>query len=156
MSGGLSLNNAGDTLNDGASDQAVVTYGSEGGDDQSLTLDPDITGPSPLVKHSTATGSGGALFSPGTKIDGSSFSGCTLPDIPPTVSSISPANGDTDVATDADIGVNFSEDVTVADSWFSITCATSGAHTAAVSDGHGCRRPGHRPGRDAGQYGPGL
>ncbi len=77
-SGGfLGFNNGGDTvtLNDGSSDQATASYGSEGGNNQSLTLDPDITGAS-LVQHTTATGSGGGLFSPGTQIDGSSFSGC--------------------------------------------------------------------------------
>lgn len=75
--GELSLNNDGDsiTLNDGSSDRALVEYGSEGGDNQSLTLDPDVSGA--FVKHSTAYGSGGALFSPGTHIDGSSFAGCS-------------------------------------------------------------------------------
>ena len=74
--GSLGLNNSGDsiTLNDGSSDQAKVVYGSEGGYNQSLTLDPDASGP--FVLHSTATGSGGALFSPGTMIDGSQFEGC--------------------------------------------------------------------------------
>jgi len=77
-SGALGLNNGGDsvTLSDGVNSAAVVSYGGEGGDNQSLTRDPDITGPEPLVKHSTATGSGGALFSPGTMIDGSNFDGC--------------------------------------------------------------------------------
>ncbi len=76
-SGQLGLNNAGDTvtLNNGTSNVASYTYGSEGGDNQSLTRDPDVTG-DPLVKHATATGSGGALFSPGTMIDGSQFAGC--------------------------------------------------------------------------------
>ena len=47
--GSLGLNNGGDslTLNDGAIDQAVAGYGSEGGDNQSLTLDPDIVGALP-------------------------------------------------------------------------------------------------------------
>ncbi len=73
----LSLNNSGDTvtLNDGAVDVAGYTYGSEGGNDQSITRDPDISGTT-LVKHSTVTGSGGRLFSPGTQIDNSAFSGC--------------------------------------------------------------------------------
>lgn len=76
--GQLGLNNTGDTvtLNNGAVNVASYTYGSEGGDNQSLTRDPDVTGADPLVKHSTATGSGGALFSPGTMIDGSQFPGC--------------------------------------------------------------------------------
>ena len=77
-SGALSLNNGGDgiTLNDGLGDVATASYGSEGGDNQSLTLDPDLTGALPWVKHSVASGSGGALFSPGTRVDGANFSGC--------------------------------------------------------------------------------
>ncbi|MDH3253495.1 MAG: lamin tail domain-containing protein, partial [Acidobacteriota bacterium] len=81
--GSLGLNNSGDslTLSDGVADAATANYGSEGGDNQSLTLDPDIVGSLPFVKHSEATGSGGALFSPGTRIDGDQFSGCeALPD----------------------------------------------------------------------------
>ncbi|MCC6986379.1 MAG: ExeM/NucH family extracellular endonuclease [Anaerolineales bacterium] len=76
--GQLGLNNTGDTvtLNNGAVDVASYVYGSEGGDNQSLTRDPDVTGADPLVKHTTATGSGGALFSPGTLIGGSQFAGC--------------------------------------------------------------------------------
>jgi len=74
--GVLGLTNKGDTIiiSDGTYTQAVVTYGSEGGNNQSLTRDPDVTGD--FVLHSTATGSGGALFSPGTKIDGSRHLGC--------------------------------------------------------------------------------
>ena len=54
------------------------TYGSEGGDDQSLTRDPDISGPDPMVKHSQIEGANGALFSPGTRVDGSFFDGCIM------------------------------------------------------------------------------
>lgn len=78
--GRLGLNNAGDTLTLYDLDSTAVvsyTYGSEGGDDQSLTRYPDITGPDPLVRHSTASGSGGTLFSPGTRITGTAFSGCS-------------------------------------------------------------------------------
>ena len=77
-SGALGLSNGGDSviLNDGSSDVASASYGSEGGDNQSLTLDPDITGSLPRVRHSSASGSGGTLFSPGTRIDGNGFSGC--------------------------------------------------------------------------------
>lgn len=75
----LGLNNTGDTitlydLNN--EEMFAYTYGSEGADNQSLTRDPDISGPEPFKKHSTASGSGGALYSPGTKIDGTGFSGC--------------------------------------------------------------------------------
>jgi predicted extracellular nuclease len=80
-SGSVSLNNGGDLviLNDGSRDVVSVSYGSEGGDNQSLTLDPDIIGVPPYVKHAVASGSGGTLFSPGTRIDGSGFGGCPSP-----------------------------------------------------------------------------
>ena len=89
--GMLGLNNGGDTitLNDGTSDVFSYTYGSEGGHNQSVTLDPDLTGN--FVLHSTATGSGGALFSPGTKIDGSSFCGGPV-NLPVVVNCDSPFN----------------------------------------------------------------
>jgi endonuclease/exonuclease/phosphatase family metal-dependent hydrolase len=81
----LGLNNGGDavTINNGAADVASVSYGSEGGGNQSLTRDPDVTGSLPLVQHTTATGAGGALYSPGTKIDGSLFDGCEAPTVGP-------------------------------------------------------------------------
>lgn len=77
--GGLSLNNTNETitLTDGAVVIATASYGGEGGDDQSLTLFPDITGTG-FVKHSLAAGSGGALFSPGTMVDGTPFA-ATVP-----------------------------------------------------------------------------
>ena len=77
-SGYLGLNNSGDTItiNDGTTDLLQVTYGSEGGDDQSLTLDPDITG-EVYVKHSEVSAANGALFSPGTLVDGTQFAGCS-------------------------------------------------------------------------------
>lgn len=70
---GLGLNNTGDTvtLNDGSVDVASYSYGSEGNGDESLTRDLDVTGA--FVPHSTASGSNGALFSPGTRVDGTSF-----------------------------------------------------------------------------------
>jgi len=78
--GSVGLNNGGDsvTLNNGASDVISVAYGSEGGGNQSITLDPDVTGAAPYVRHSVATGSGGALYSPGTRIDSSQFTGCPV------------------------------------------------------------------------------
>lgn len=77
--GGLNWSNAGDIvfLNDPSLATVVsYTYGTEGGQNVALTRDPDITGPDPLVQHSAATGSGGALYSPGTKINSSFFVGC--------------------------------------------------------------------------------
>jgi len=80
-SNALGLNNGGDdlTLSDGVMVQAAASYGSEGGNNQSLTRDPDVSGP--FVLHTIATGSGGALFSPGTRVDGSTFIGCQIPEL---------------------------------------------------------------------------
>jgi hypothetical protein len=103
---GLSLNNGGDTItvkdNLGAVVDAVTFGASEGGANQSITRSPDITGP--FVEHSTAAGSGGALFSPGTRVSGAPF---TTHD--PVIASISPAGaiaGAGDVFIDV-IGMNF-------------------------------------------------
>jgi hypothetical protein len=77
--GSLGLNNGGDTVTlatDGAVEVATASYGSEGGNDQSLTRDPDETGLYTL--HSTATGAAGAIFSPGTTVTGNSFSGSSF------------------------------------------------------------------------------
>lgn len=74
-SGRLGLNNDGDTVTvadaGGAAVQAI-TYGAEGGSDQSLNRDPDVTN-TPFVLHSQATGAGGSLYSPGTRVDGGAY-----------------------------------------------------------------------------------
>ena len=70
----LGLNNAGDTVTvfDSLGETvASVSYGGEGGNDQSLTRDVDVTGP--FVQHGSAAGAGGRLFSPGTRVDGTEF-----------------------------------------------------------------------------------
>jgi len=64
-SGALDLNNAGDDVifkNSSDITIASYTYGSEGGDDQSIARSPDFTGS--FVKHSTIT-ENPVLFSPG-------------------------------------------------------------------------------------------
>ncbi len=75
----LGLNNTGDLITlfdpDGV-EMAAVSYSSEGNQDQSLTRDPDLIGSLPLVLHSQVPGAGGALFSPGKRVDQSSFGGC--------------------------------------------------------------------------------
>lgn len=79
-SGAMGLNNGGDSviLNNGSNDVVAANYGSEGSNNQSVTLDPDVSGNLPYVQHSTATGSSGSLFSPGTRVDGSQFIGCPV------------------------------------------------------------------------------
>jgi hypothetical protein len=56
-------------------------------------------------------------------------------DLAPAVASTTPAGGATGVALDANVSVTFTEPVNVTGSWFTIACATSGAHTAAGSGG---------------------
>ena len=70
-SGLIGLNNSGDNviLASGSTIIASFTYGSEGGDNQSLGRNPDITGS--FEKHSTFAPSG-SLFSPGKRNDNAS------------------------------------------------------------------------------------
>lgn len=73
--GGLSLNNTGDTVTVADAFAQVVqqvTYGSAANDNQSLTRDPDLTN-TPLVKHQTAQGAGNARWSPGARNGGAAF-----------------------------------------------------------------------------------
>jgi predicted extracellular nuclease len=53
----------------------------------------------------------------------------------PTVVSTTPANGAFNVSVSSNIDITFSEAVNVSGSWFSISCGTSGSHTATVSGG---------------------
>ena len=65
--GALILNNGGDSITIKDASYTLVsthTYGSEGGDDQSLARDTDLTGA--FVKHTTIAGNA-VLFSPGRK-----------------------------------------------------------------------------------------
>lgn len=105
--GSLGMNNGGDSVilaDDGATTQAEYSYGSEGGNNQSLTRDPDITGSDPLIQHSGATGAAGALFSPGTQIDGTSFSGCPNSGIAEDFESTCLPDGWTVFSVDSDTG----------------------------------------------------
>ena len=121
----VGLNNGGDSLiiSNGVT-TFEVAYGSEGSDNQSLTRDPDVTGES-FSKHSEIANANGALFSPGTKLDGTKFEGCTIPDLAPTVVNVTPVDGATDVGVDSVIGLTFSETVNVSQ-WPSLVCSTSG------------------------------
>jgi hypothetical protein len=55
-------------------------------------------------------------------------------DAAPSVTSHTPADGETNVAVDANIGITFSEPVDVSGSWFSISCDGT-THNAAVTGG---------------------
>ncbi|MEM7343218.1 MAG: lamin tail domain-containing protein [Chloroflexota bacterium] len=95
---GSGLNNSGDTVFLRHGSQTIVSYdyGSEGGDNQSLTRNPDITGPDPLVQHLDET-SASARYSPGLTLDGELFAtACADADlaIAKTVTPVSVAPGD--------------------------------------------------------------
>ncbi|MFM1559658.1 MAG: lamin tail domain-containing protein [Roseibacillus sp.] len=79
-SGALGLNNSGDsvTLTPPGGGSELLRYDYDGSVlDESMTRDPDLTGA--FVAHSGATGAGGALFTPGTQVDGTDFSGSIAP-----------------------------------------------------------------------------
>lgn len=74
-SGQLNLNNAGDELIvTDAMGNMILSFDINplsGNPNESYTRDPDLTGD--FVQHSSISAANGALFSPGTKLDGSSF-----------------------------------------------------------------------------------
>jgi len=106
------------------------------------------TGPAPTLSNTTAairnnsgcaeTDNNAADFAtatPAPRNTTSPLNPCGSGDTAPTVSSTSPAGGATNVAVNADITVTFGEPVDVAGTWYSISCTTSGAHTASASGG---------------------
>lgn len=80
-----------------------------------------------------ANWSGGSDSDPQAFVETITVTDCG--DAAPSVSSTTPANGAGGVAVDADVSVNFSEDVAVTGNWYDITCASSGSHAAVVSGG---------------------
>ncbi len=78
-SGGLDLDDSGETVmivNQSSVIMAKTTYGALADDRQSISRDPDYFGG--FAKHSAIENAAGALFSPGTKTDGSAFTSLTL------------------------------------------------------------------------------
>jgi len=112
--GQVGLSNGGDTvtLSNGVISIEASYTGSQGGNNQSVTRNPDVTGEL-STQHSTIAEANGALFSPGTRLDGTPFSGCTIPDVAPTVVSVAPENDAVNVNVDTEIVVTFSEDVAI-------------------------------------------
>jgi endonuclease I/methionine-rich copper-binding protein CopC len=63
------------------------------------------------------------------------FSFTVLPDNAPTVAATTPTNGASNVPVSSNLSINFSEPVSVSGSWYSISCANSGAHPGVVTGG---------------------
>lgn len=61
--------------------------------------------------------------------------GVIVDDTAPLVSGTFPANDATDLLPNANLTVTFSEPVTVSDSWYTLSCSSSGAKTALVTGG---------------------
>ncbi|MGD9705730.1 MAG: ExeM/NucH family extracellular endonuclease [Acidimicrobiia bacterium] len=122
--------------------QIGVDPGTEWGTGLVSTADNTLQRKASICQGDT-NGSDG--FDPAVEWDGfaqNTFTGlgthtanCAGADVAPTVLSTTPANGVNGIARGADVVVTFSEPVDVTGAWFTISCATSGAHTAVVSGG---------------------
>ena len=64
-----------------------------------------------------------------------SFAVATPADAAPSVVSTTPAADAANVDPATNLTVTFSEPVTVADPWFTISCTSSGLHSAVVTGG---------------------
>jgi hypothetical protein len=76
VASGLALNNDGDAVEIKSPEGIrleVENYGTEGGDDQSLTRFVDLNADTSLVKHTQVPDAQGSRFSPGTRIDQTPF-----------------------------------------------------------------------------------
>ncbi len=80
---GLSLTNGGDTVTLRAGEEVYdsVTYGEEGGYDESLNRSPEIRGP--FFGHSSIIEAEGRSYSPGTRVNGEPFVYHPTPPTPP-------------------------------------------------------------------------
>ncbi|HNT54814.1 MAG TPA: Ig-like domain-containing protein, partial [Anaerolineaceae bacterium] len=115
--------------------------GSEWGTGLTSTADNTLRRKSTVSAGDTNTGD---AFDPAVEWDGyaaDTFGGlgthtadCGAADVPPAVSTTVPDTDATGVALDANIRVTFSEAVTLAVGWYTISCGTSGAHTAVVDE----------------------
>lgn len=85
------------------------------GDTDTDNNNADFTAGAPNPRFSTGGGGGGETA--------------------PFISSTIPGKFGTNVLIDSNITINFSEPVSVSGNWFSITCPSSGTHTATVSGG---------------------
>ena len=104
-------------------------------------------GPTPGTSNTTAvlragagctdTDANNADFAAGAPAPRNSASSATscVGDTAPAVSTTSPEDGAAGVAVNANVSITFNEAVNVTGTWFSISCGTSGVHTAAVSGG---------------------
>jgi hypothetical protein len=104
-------------------------------------------GPTPTLSNTTAalrngegcteTDNNNADFTAGSPNPRNSFSSPHFCDAEnaPAVLSTTPSNGASGVARSANVTITFTEPVSVSEGWYSISCGTSGSHTAVQSGG---------------------
>lgn len=119
--------------------QVGVDPGAEWGSGLTSTADNTLRRKATICQGDTVTND---AFDPATEWDGyatDTFDGLgyhnsdCAGDYPPVVSKVTPANNAIGVALNANLEVIFNEPVNVTGSWFSISCSSSGSHTATVS-----------------------
>ncbi|MEM7335675.1 MAG: ExeM/NucH family extracellular endonuclease [Chloroflexota bacterium] len=104
----------------------VGTVDDFGSDSDGISLVREPAGDTNVVQHNTISADNASPGDPTNTV---------VADAAPEVAGSTPADGATGVAVDADITIDFSEDVVAAAGWFDITCSTSGAVTAVESGG---------------------
>ncbi len=114
---------------------------SESGSGNARTLDPaPLLTPSELC---TATITGTQVLdedgTPDAMAANYQWTFTVAPDVAPTVTGNSPANGASGVSPTSNLSVDFSEPVTTGGGWFALNCATSGSVTVTES-GSGASR----------------
>jgi predicted extracellular nuclease len=120
--------------------QVGFNPGTEWGTELTSTLDNTLRRKTTVTAGDT---NGGDAFDPSVEWDGfatDTFDGLGTHtvgpgDAAPSVASTVPAAGATGVAPGSDVTITFSEAVSVSGTWFSISCSSSGAHSATVSGG---------------------
>jgi hypothetical protein len=124
-----------------------VSFKSDGGSAPAGLVDLNLTSPADNAFYTGNTASGNDVAanwtgyaigsapigapSPGQANPGQDLTTLRggVADVAPTVSATTPPDGATDVAADADIGITFSEAVTVTGEWVRVQCDTSGQRT---------------------------
>ena len=110
------------------------TNGDPTAGDLTFTVQATIpSGTMPSTRNGTCS-----VFDAESRAGSTSYSVTVVPavaDVGPSVVSTDPVSNAGDVASDANVTISFSEAVDTAGSWYAISCASSGTHTASVTGG---------------------
>jgi len=86
-------------------------------------------------KDTDSNGGNFVAATPAPRNTSSPTNSCPTGDFPPEIFGTSPSANEAHIAQNANITINFDEPVTMAGSWYQISCASTGIHTATVSGG---------------------